>query len=152
MEASNQYKLNLNKEFNTPVDALYKAWITPAALKAWWHPMGNILKEAITQPAVNAPLKYVFDTNEGTEAFTVTGTYKEVEAGKHLRYTWNWKLPTPTVDDSDFELTIDFSGEDGKSTLAVMQSNFSSEEAVVPHKEGWEEALESLAQYLQKQA
>jgi uncharacterized protein YndB with AHSA1/START domain len=151
METSNAIKLELSKSFTVPKVRLYQAWINPDDLKQWWHPMGTTLQEATTKPEVGAPVKYVFVAEEGAQSLTISGVYKEVAEGERLVYTWNWQLPTATVNDSEFLLTIVFSSENSGSGLSVTQENFSNDEAVQPHREGWEKALNDLDKFLSGQ-
>lgn len=148
METAKAIKLEVSKAFPVPVARLYQAWIAPEELKQWWHPMGNTLQRAITKPEVGAPVEYVFATESGEHSFTTSGTYKEVQEGQRLVYTWNWQLPAATVSDSDYLLTIQFSSEGSGSRLLVTQENFKDEEAVQPHREGWEKGLEELHRFL----
>jgi uncharacterized protein YndB with AHSA1/START domain len=148
MEQTNAIKLEISKDFPVPVARLYQAWITPEELKQWWHPMGNHLQQATTKPEPGKAVEYVFTNEQGTHSFTINGTYKEVEEGKRLVYTWNWRVPDATVSDSAFVLHVVFSPNGNGSRLAVTQENFAAEEAVQPHREGWEKALNDLYQFL----
>lgn len=152
MEKTNAVMLNLAKDFSVPVARLYKAWLDPEELKQWWHPMGNHLQKAITKPQVGDPVEYVFTDDKGTQSVTIKGTYKEVQEGARLVYTWNWQLPTAVVSDSEFLLTIVFSNQGSGSRLSVTQENFANEEAVQPHREGWEKALDDLHRFLVQQS
>jgi uncharacterized protein YndB with AHSA1/START domain len=145
-----EIQIELTKEFSVTADTLYKAWTTEEDLKQWWQPMENTLTHLVNELNEGGKVEYQFSTAEGEEAFTISGTYKEVQPAKKLVYTWNWKLPSPSVQDTDFLLTIEFSSKDSGSRLHVIQEKFTSAEAVQPHREGWENALESLASYLQQ--
>ena len=151
MEQDKQLKINLAKDFPVRADRLYQAWIDPEQLKQWWHPMGNVLQQATTEPKEGEPVTYTFANEQGAHSFTIKGTYKEVAAGKKLVYTWNWELPVATVGNSAFLLTVVFSENAGGSRLEVIQENFIEEEAVQPHREGWENALNSLHNFLSGQ-
>ena len=151
MQVKDAIQIELSKEFPVPVDRLFKAWTTEEDLKQWWKPMGNTLTGLVNELSTGGRVEYKFSTDEGVEAFTISGTYKEAQPGKKLVYTWNWKLPSLSVQDTDFLLTIEFATTGGGSSLHVMQEQFTSEEAVLPHKEGWEGALQSLETYLQQQ-
>lgn len=151
METSNAIKLDISKTFPVAKEQLYDAWLSPDALKQWWHPMGNTLQHAITKPEAGAPVEYVFVTENGEPGFTIKGTYKEVQEGERLVYTWNWELPVASVGDGEFLLTIVFNSEGTGSRLSVTQENFTKEEAVQPHREGWETGLDELHRFLSQQ-
>jgi uncharacterized protein YndB with AHSA1/START domain len=144
-------QLNVDKDFPVPVERLYQAWTDPEALKQWWHPMGNQMQQARTKPEVGSPVEYVFANEQGEHSFTINGTYKEVEEGKKLVYTWNWQVPDATVGHSEFLLTVVFSPAGSGSRIAVTQENFKDEESVQPHHEGWEKGLNDLHRFLSQQ-
>jgi len=148
MENAKAIQLNVTKEFPVPVTRLYQAWIEPEELKKWWHPMGNNLQHATTKPQQDGPVEYTFANEQGAHSFTIKGQYKEVEEGTRLAYTWNWDVPEATVGNSAYLLTVVFSSNAGGSQLSVTQENFTEEEAVQPHREGWEKALNELRQFL----
>lgn len=152
METNNAIKLEVTKDFPVPAARLYQAWITLEELKQWWHPMGNNLQQASTKPEQGGAIEYVFANEHGAHSFTIKGVYKEVEEGARLVYTWNWELPVAAVGNSEFILTVVFSSNEAGSRLAVTQENFTAEEAVQPHREGWEKALDELHGFLSQQA
>lgn len=148
METGNAITLDVSKDMPVPVARLYQAWVSPDDLKQWWHPMGNILQHAVTEPKTGGPVEYAFATDSGEHSFTIKGTYKDVQPEKQLVYSWNWEVPSATVGDSDYLLTIRFESAGSGSRLSVTQENFTSEESVHPHRDGWEKALTELQQYL----
>ena len=151
MDTKQAIKLEVSKTFPVAAEQLYQAWTSPDALKQWWHPMGNTLQRATTKPELGSPVEYVFATEAGAHSFTIQGTYKEVQQGQRLVYTWNWQLPTAALGKSEFLLTVVFSPDGDGSRIAITQENFADEEAVQPHHEGWEKALEDLHRFLSKQ-
>lgn len=150
METAKALQLHIEKDFSAPVDRLYQAWVNEKDLKQWWHPMGNILQHASTKPALNAAVQYAFVNENGEHSFTISGTYKAVQEGVRLVYTWNWQVPAATVGNSDYLLTVVFSEQPNGSRLSITQENFTDEEAVHPHRAGWEKALSDLHHFLSK--
>lgn len=148
METGNAIKLDVAKDFTVPVARLYQAWIAPEELKQWWHPMRNVLQRAITQPQVGSPVEYVFANEKVEPSFTINGTYKDVQEGTCLVYTWNWQIPAATIGNSEYLLTVVFSSSGNGSRLSVTQENFTDEEALHPHREGWQSALNDLYHFL----
>lgn len=150
MESKEKLAVQLSKDLNASVNEVYDAWINAEALKQWWRPMNNQLKEVQNELQPGGAIKYVFQTEEGKEAFQITGNYKEVQPAQKLVYTWNWQLQTDAVSDSEFLLTIEFGPQGSGSRLSVTQENFQHEENIQPHREGWEKALNDLAQFVEK--
>ena len=150
MEVDKDIKLDVTKDFPVPIEKLYKAWTAPEELKKWWQPMGNHLKDVTINLHEGGNFSYEFENRESDHSFRITGQYQLVEEQKRLVYTWNWEIPTESIANSQFQLTIVFSKQGSGSHLQVTQQNFSNEEAVHPHREGWNKALEDLHQYLSK--
>jgi uncharacterized protein YndB with AHSA1/START domain len=150
MESAVAHNVEVSKEFNVPANRLYQAWTSEEDLRQWWRPMENQLKHLTNELKPGGEVVYTFESQEGKEVFTIKGTYKEVEPNSKLVYTWNWQLPTPTVHDSDFLLTVLFESTESGSRIRVKQDQFANEESVQPHREGWDKALESLHAYLNK--
>ncbi len=140
--------IQLEKDFTVPVERLFEAWTREEDLKEWWHPMGNNLRHCTNELEEGGQVAYEFETAEGEPAFVIKGTYKTVKGKEELVYTWNWVLPTDAVQDSSFVLTIRFEPSSGGSRLHVKQEHFQSEEAVQPHREGWEKSLADLERHL----
>jgi len=150
MERAVDLNVEVSRTFNVPVERLYQAWTSEEDLRQWWRPMENRLKHLTNDITPGGQVVYTFESDQGNEVLTIKGDYKEVEAGRKLVYTWNWLLPTPTVHNSDFLLTVLFEPTENGSRLQVKQENFAHEESVQPHRDGWEKALTDLEQYLSK--
>src|SRR4028118_1748112 len=148
MENREGIALQTSKDFMVPVQRLYEAWTTENDLKQWWRPMDNTLTSMTNELKEGGKVQYAFETAEHNPAFEISGDYKEVRPNERLVYTWNWLIPNEAVEDSKFLLTIKFIPVGDKSKLEVTQENFASEEAVKPHLDGWEKALNGLQQYL----
>src|SRR5687768_12441141 len=148
MQAVKDIKLNVTKEFPVPVQRLFEAWVQEGDLKQWWHPMGSRLQEVRNDLNPGGELAYLFATEEGERSFTISGRYSEVREAELLVYSWNWEVPTDTIQNSSYQLTVRFTGTGGGSRLEVTQENFSDEASVQPHREGWEKALSDLQAYL----
>lgn len=144
-------KIEVSKDFEAPVEQLYKAWIEEEALKAWWHPMNNDLVAVTNELEEGGAIKYVFQNKDGQHAFTINGVYKEVQPVQKLVYTWNWEVASDNIGSSNYLLHISFEDAgNGRSKLQIVQDDFKEDEAVQPHQQGWEEALNSLEQHLNK--
>ena|SRR4028119_1093431 len=145
-------KLDASKDFPVKKDRLYRAWTDGEELKRWWHPGDNQLVSVEADIREGGTVYYQFQADGGDNTFIISGAYKEVAPPDRLVYTWNWQLPNQPVGDGEHLLTVQFSDEGEGSRIAVTQENFGTEEAIHPHRKGWDEALESLRAYLVNQA
>ncbi len=73
-----------------------------------------------------------------------------MKEGQSLVYTWNWEFPNDAVKNGAFKLNIRFEDKGNESKLHVTQENFQDEEALQPHKEGWDKALNDLKNYVEE--
>lgn len=149
MENKASLELVVSRNFKVPVGRLFEAWNTENDLRQWWRPMGNELKTLKNELREGGEVRYIFGSDKDEHSITIRGIYKEVIEGQRLVYTWNWEVPSDSLGNSEFLLTVEFKGQGENSQLQVKQENFSQEEAIQPHREGWEKALNDLENYLQ---
>ena len=136
-------QVHVTKSFAGSKSRLYKAWVEDEQLKKWWKPMNKQLLEVENELKAGGRIAYRFAND-----LTIDGEYKLVEPEQKLVYTWNWKLPHDASHDGEYLLTISFSGDDERSELEVRQEDFKNIQAVKPHQDGWEAALEELRNFL----
>ena len=150
---TNSPTLTCSKDFDAPVAALYTAWTDEAALKQWWQPMDNTLQSTTADIRPGGEVRYVFTAEGDQPSIEISGTYSVAEPQKKLEYSWNWKLPNEdAVGDADFQLSVSFEEAGSGSRLSVVQTGFTDEASVQPHKEGWDKGLESLKAFLESGA
>lgn len=144
MELNKALKVEVAKDFDANVNALYNAWTNPEELKQWWKPMGNSLKEVINDVKEGGTARYIFNR----DTLVISGQYQEVKENEKLVYTWNWELPNDAVRNAEYKLTINFKSIDNGSEIKVLQENFQDEETMLPHQQGWEKGLDDLNHFL----
>lgn len=148
MEASKTASFETEKDFPVGKDKLYEAWTTEEALKQWWKPNGNTLQKLTNDIKEGGEVKYEFADTDGKHLITISGTYDEAKPAERLIYSWNWDLPFEPVRNANYKLTVEFSDNGDGSHLKVKQDEFADEEAIIPHKEGWEKGLRDLETFL----
>jgi uncharacterized protein YndB with AHSA1/START domain len=94
----------------------------------------------------------VSDDND-QEEFAFHGTYREVELGKTLAFTWEWQtLPVDGVNGPGITLvTIQFLREVDSTKVLLTQSGLPNEAARNAHDKGWQRCLEGIAQLFSPQ-
>lgn len=141
-------RLKVEKEFPVTAAQLFEAWTRPEALQQWWHPMGNRLQHATIELQEGGRVEYVFQNEGGSHSFTIRGRYSEVKKNERLAYSWNWELSSPAIGSGEYNLSVTFSSQAKGSRLQVVQENFKEDESIQPHRDGWEKALNDLADFL----
>jgi len=146
----NENVITVSKEFKVPVGRLYEAWIEPEHLKQWWKPMNMTLTEVVNEVKSEGNINYKF---EGTAdaGFSINGNYQEVKPEEKLVYTWNWAFPDEKLN-SQYKLEVSFQGSDSGSRIEVTQQEEANQDLVKPKGDGWNQALDKLASYLESSA
>lgn len=129
-----------------PVEAVWRAWTTPAETKRWWGRSmgmechlcemdltpGGAFRLGIRKPGAS-------DTHADVE-----GVFKLIEAPHTLVYTWSWTKQEPSVRDT--LVTVTFASEgDNRTRVSVLHERLPGEEIAGKHREGWTAMLEDLA-------
>ncbi len=143
--------ITITKNIAAPKSELYKAWTNEDSLRQWWKPAGNTLQtmEADLKEGGNIIYKFNNGENEST-GLTIVGKYKTVLPGEKLVYSWNWLLEDIAIENGTYLLTVEFSGDGEESVIKVSQESTADVEGVHPHQQGWEQALESLSDFISK--
>lgn len=140
--------VSLSKDFPVSAERLFQAWTSPEELKQWWHPMGNQLTSVTNDLNPGGTVAYRFRNGDNPDEIEISGKYETVKPNEELVYSWIWHLPHQPIGNGDYKLRIRFVPQGQGSRLEVAQENFGSEEAVQPHRDGWEQNLERLKEYL----
>lgn len=139
--------VEMSRNFTVPVERLFEAWNEPEQLKQWWHPLNNHLETVKNDLKEGGVIDYEFQDHK----LHITGNYQKVSRNEKLVYSWNWELADDQIKNAEYTLSIDFIAEEKGSRLQIRQEGFKDQQATQPHKEGWNQGLESLEEFLQQQ-
>jgi uncharacterized protein YndB with AHSA1/START domain len=154
-----QKELTMIREFNAPRDLVFKAWTDPQLVAQWWGPDGvtNQVDEWNVIPGGNLRLTMIAGDELGELAgqrWPMTGQFQEVSAPEKLVFTGN-----ALVDDKEVlqHLTIvTFEEDNGKTNMTVhVQVTKATPEAAGPlagMEQGWNQQLDKLVNFVQKEA
>ncbi|MDQ3277434.1 MAG: SRPBCC domain-containing protein [Bacteroidota bacterium] len=137
--------VHVTKGFTATKQELYSAWTEPEQLKQWWKPLNKQLLEVENDIRQGGTVRYRFEGD-----LEIGGTYKEVEEGSKLVYSWNWNVPDESLQKGEYLLTVQFREEGNGSAIEISQEEIRQEHAVKPHEEGWQESLDALRSHLEK--
>lgn len=142
--------VTVTQRFATNKADLYRAWTEESALKEWWKPAGQTLSSVQNDITEGGKVSYSFEAdNESEGKLTIDGEYKVAEPEEKLVYTWNWSVDDAALENGNYTLTVEFAENDGEAQLAITQESVTENEGIHPHKDGWQQALQSLAEYLE---
>ena len=137
--------LTLVRQFDAPVESVWRAWTEPEALKRWFGPDAGAVSVAQTDVRVGGRFHMVFKTLDG-EQHDVSGTYREVEANRRLVFTWAW-ISTP---DRVSQVTLTFAPKGKGTEFTLLHEQFFDLAARDGHERGWSGSMDKLARFLQQ--
>jgi uncharacterized protein YndB with AHSA1/START domain len=154
--------LVITRIFDAPRELVWKTWTKPDIFKKWWGP------KDFTTPVSRMDFRVGGETFSCMRAldgqdFCSKGVYLEIIELERLIMTdsfadeeGNLVSPTHYGFSSDFptemQIEVIFEGEDGKTRLTLKHSDISKliEEELEDMRQGWDESLDKLAEYLEK--
>jgi uncharacterized protein YndB with AHSA1/START domain len=139
-------ELHLEREFNHPPEAVFKAWTDQQALRRWMGP-GDVRAPSATMVArVGGAYVFPMQRPDGT-VLTVRGVIQELVPNRKLRFTWSWDQDDGS-EGQEMHVALEFHPTGTGTRLVLHQSNFPSEESRDHHSKGWDGCNDSLALYL----
>jgi uncharacterized protein YndB with AHSA1/START domain len=133
------FEVVITRVFDAPRALVFNAWTQPEMLAKWFGPKG--FSATTIQNDVRPGGAYDFHMRGDNYDDHWTGTYREVVPPERLAFTW------PAGPQS--LVTLLFEDLSGKTRLTLRHSGFASEDARARHQNGWNSALDCLAEYLE---
>jgi uncharacterized protein YndB with AHSA1/START domain len=140
MATAKDISLSLVRTIKTTPEQVYAAWITPETLKRWMFPRDDMkVVVAETDPKIGGRYKIVMREPDGKE-HGVSGTYKELDPGRRIAFTWSW-ITSP---DMNTLVAIDLREVDAGTELTLTHTKFADDHARDMHLQGWQGCVGSL--------
>ncbi|RZK20919.1 MAG: SRPBCC domain-containing protein [Pedobacter sp.] len=142
--------ISLTTNFAVSKTELFKAWTEQPALTSWWKPVGRTLSSLENEIKDGGKIRYKFDDQSQEGELIIEGEYQSAIPEEKLVYSWNWIMDDQPIENGIYLLTVEFKDVEGGSQLSITQQNQSEQEGIHPHEKGWEGALKSLKDYLER--
>jgi uncharacterized protein YndB with AHSA1/START domain len=149
-EAPPERVLVLTRVLDAPRALVFKVWTQPEHLVRWWGPTGFTLPVCRAEFRPGGAYRYVMRSAEGTE-HRLVGVFREIVPPERLVFTFAWEDADGNLGPETL-VTLTFADEGAKTRLTLHQAVFESVTARDLHGEGWNEALDSLADYVKQAA
>lgn len=137
--------LHLSRHFDTPPEAVFRAWTDPDALAQWMGPRNVNARDVSVDLRVGGRYSLVMDGEDGGE-YPLSGEYREITPPKRLVFTFMWGHGD--LEGVEMLVTLDLKAERGGTRLTLTQEKLPSETARERHTEGWNGAFDCLAEHL----
>lgn len=137
MISENGKSIDLKREFNVPVESLYKAWTEPNIFKNWWKGV------TIAEFDFRVGGAYLIKWDNDPEDFA-RGIYREINPHKKIVMTWNTSgscggEKSSVVEDS--VITLVFTAVSKSVSHLRLTHDFLPIDRVDDHHEGWTSAM-----------
>ncbi len=137
----------LTREYDATPEEIWQAWLDPDQVAVWWHPAGlRTPRDSVSIDArVGGRYRYTMVDDSTGKSYPTGGEYRELVANERLVFTWGG-----VDDDSDDQalvtITIESLGELTRLTFDLRGFEGMSGDGNV--YDGWESALDELAEHL----
>lgn len=139
-----QAQVRIERHYPAAVEKVWRAWTEPQALSRWFN-AGR--PGAVTQAEIDLRVggRYRFVTRiPGGETFDVSGEYLDILLRRRLVFSWAWRGTPERVS----RVSLDFTAENGGTTLRFVHDRFFGEQARADHERGWLPAFDRIGALL----
>lgn len=147
-------RLRIEREFDAPIDLIWKMWTDPELFKQWYGPKGMSVPVAEMNVSVGGTRKVFMSMQSPERSMEMwfTGVYKEVRAPNRLVYTESMCdaegvliSPQSMGMPEDFpditEITIELAEEGGSTRMVMVHAGVDEGTAGAG---GWQQAFDKL--------
>jgi uncharacterized protein YndB with AHSA1/START domain len=166
MTISGAHEMALSREFDAPVEAVWRAWTEPELVRRWWGPRGftapvadmDVRVGGTSLVCMRAPAEY------GGQDLYNTWTYTLVAPPERLAFVQAFSdehgspvdpgslgLPPSIPSEVPHVLTFTALG-DGRTAFTVIESGYPDADIVAISRSGMEQVLDKLAEALAEDA
>ena len=138
-------RLGLVKILLVPPDRVFAAFVDAEQLPLWFGPVGFTARCLRFEPVEGKDYRLAMQPPEG-DAFHISGTFRTIDAPRHLVFTFDYEEPDPDDQETLVSLTFEPAGQGTRVVLD--QGPFRTVARRDLHRDGWTETLERLEQAL----
>jgi uncharacterized protein YndB with AHSA1/START domain len=161
MTGSNQVQkpdnatLVLRRLLKAAPELAFKAWTSPEHIQQWMRPdPGMVIPSVRMDLRVGGKFRIQMKDPNG-ECFTAVGEFREVSAPERLVYTWDWEKDGSGTEFGELEgktslITVEFLRRGDQTEFVMTHTRFATVESRDGHAEGWNNALESFAKFIER--
>ncbi|MEO5916049.1 MAG: SRPBCC domain-containing protein [Luteolibacter sp.] len=147
------HKLVVTREFDAPLELVWKAWTEPAQVKEWLGSGDDMTVESVKMDLRTGGKFRIQQKMADGEYYTAAGTYLEVKAPERLVYTWDWEKDGSEADFGELEgnetqVTVEFQAVGKRTKVALTHKKFASVKSRDSHERGWTTWLAKVAEFI----
>ena len=148
--------LVVRRMLNATPELAFEAWTSAEHIQQWMRPEpGMQVPMASMDLRVGGKLRIQMQKPDG-EYFTAAGEFREVKTPERLVYTWDWEKDGSGADFGETEgktslITVEFLKRGEKTEFVMTHSRFATVESRDGHAQGWDAAVESFGNFVEKE-
>ena len=135
--------LEIEREFDAPVEKVYEAWTSSENLTKWWGPENTETIECEVDVREGGKWSAAMRSQEG-DVYRHDGVYQRIEPNKLLVFTWAWYNEGQRGHETTVTITFDQAGS--KTRMKLHQATFADKTQCERHNEGWSSSFVCLEQ------
>ncbi len=135
----NSTTLVLRRTFPASRQRVFRAWLEPKALGAWFKPRGMSITVSTLEAYVGGSFR--FDLENGDYIF---GTYLHIVSPEKLVFTWSGNA----IQGKETVVTLDFLERDSVTEVVLTQEWLDAPELRPLFEAGWRPMLNALAEVI----
>ena len=136
--------VRIERTFQAPVEAVFRAWTTEEVMRRWWQAaQGWETTEAEVDLRVGGAVRVVMRDPAKDVEYGGGGFYTEVDPPTRLAFTWIWDGDTRRT-----LIEVDFEELEGVTAVRFTHSGLWDEESVRSHEDGWGKCFDNLERTL----
>ena len=142
--------LVITREFDSPREAVFWAWLDPKSIARWIGPRSVKAEVLEFTPKIGGHYRIYMCGADGSTGPTVTGTYREIERPERLVFTWKWETGHPMgAAGQETLITLTFREiARSKTQMTLLHEFFESKDSRDSHNQGWTASFERMAEVL----
>lgn len=153
-QADSRAEITLVREFDAPVEAVWRAWTEPEQVMRWWGPVGFTSPTAEIDLRVGGKYLFCMRSPEGQDFYS-TGTFLKIEPFKELVYTDSFADAEGNVVDpavygmegfpQPSQVTVRLEDLGGRTRMTLTHSGLPAGEHGEMAAAGWQTSLDKMA-------
>ncbi|MET0944314.1 MAG: SRPBCC domain-containing protein [Flavobacterium sp.] len=155
--ASGKQELNITREFDAPLELVWKTWTEPDRFMKWWGPKNFTCPICNIDFKVGGKYLYCMRSPEGQD-FWGTGTFKEIVPMERIVYTDSFADEKGNVVSAthygmegfplELQVTVTFEELNGKTKMTLTHIGIPAGQMTDLTNTGWNESFDKLAESL----
>lgn len=143
-------RLQLVRRFAASPEHVWAACTRPELLLQWFAPAP--FRDRAVEADVRIGGRFFFRMTGAPGTFAAEGVYREIVAPRRLVLTWTWTEgpPDQAPDGVTSLVAFEIAPDGGGARLTLTHERLADQASADSHEKGWTEALEKLAQLLEK--